>query len=223
VSKAVGLPLAKAAARIMSGKTLAQLGIKEPARPSHISVKESVFPFIKFPGVDTILGPEMKSTGEVMGIDRDFGTAFFKSQLAAGQVLPSKGRVFISVRDADKPLIIETARRLVALGFSIIATKGTAAYFREKGLAVEEVLKVAEGRPHIVDRMLSGDIALVINTTQGAQSVADSYSMRRTALVRAIPYQTTLAAARAAVAAIQATRGLSFGVRPLQEYHSAAR
>ncbi len=223
VSKATGVPLAKIASRLMTGKTLKDLGIREAARPKHVSVKESVFPFIKFPGVDTILGPEMKSTGEVMGIDADFGMAFYKSQVAAGQQLPTAGRVFISVRDADKAGIVGVARKLVEMGFSLVATAGTADRLRAEGLPVESVHKVAQGRPHIVDRMISGDIALVINTTQGAQAVADSFSLRRTALVNNIPYQTTLAGARAAVAAVDALRGRAFGVRPLQEYHSPVR
>src|SRR6185437_14008195 len=170
----------------------------------HVAVKEAVFPFARFPGVDLILGPEMKSTGEVMGLDGDFGRAFAKSQLGSGTELPLQGRVFVSVRDHDKPAVIEPCRRLVAMGFSLIATTGTADTLQRAGLPTETVNKVLEGHPHIVDRMLSGEVQLVFNTTEGAQAMADSFSLRRTALTNAIPYYTTVAGARAAVEAIAA-------------------
>ncbi|MEK6599317.1 MAG: carbamoyl-phosphate synthase large subunit, partial [Deltaproteobacteria bacterium] len=176
VSKAIGRPLAKIAAKVMLGKTLKELGLTEEAAPKHISVKESVFPFIKFPGVDTILGPEMKSTGEVMGIDRDFGRAFAKAQIAAGAKLPLKGTVFISVKDDDKDEIIPAARKLESMGFKIIATSGTAQHLKSKGVNAEFVYKVVEGRPHIVDKIKSGEIAMVINTSFGIKAVTDSYS-----------------------------------------------
>src|SRR3989338_8209334 len=177
VSKAIGRPLAKIAAKVMLGKTLKELGLTEEVAPKHISVKESVFPFIKFPGVDTILGPEMKSTGEVMGIDKDFGRAFAKAKIAAGAKLPLKGTVFISVKDDDKDEIITAARKLEGMGFKIIATSGTAQHLKAKGVNAEFVYKVGEGRPHIVDKIKSGEIAMVINTAFGVQAITDSYSI----------------------------------------------
>ncbi|MCB0221693.1 MAG: carbamoyl-phosphate synthase large subunit [Chrysiogenetes bacterium] len=220
VSKAKGIPLAKIASQVMAGKSLDELGVEDPGSPDHVAVKEAVFPFIKFPNVDTILSPEMKSTGEVMGIDRDFGTAFYKSQIAAGQNLPTSGMVFISVRDADKEGILPLAKQLKDLGFELIGTGGTARFLNEKGIETEVVNKVMQGRPHIVDRMISGDIALVFNTTHGAKAVQDSYSLRRAALENRIPYQTTLAGARAAVEAIATIKKSAFGVGALQDYHS---
>jgi len=177
-----------------------------------------VFPFARFPGVDLILGPEMKSTGEVMGIDADFGRAFAKSQLGSGTSLPLCGRVFVSVRDRDKPALVEPCRRLVAMGFSLVATAGTAASLGAVGLPVDRVHKVREGRPHVVDQMLGGEIDLVFNTTEGTQAIADSFSLRRTALTHGIPYYTTVAGARAAVSAIEAMRAGSLEVAPLQSY-----
>jgi carbamoyl-phosphate synthase large subunit len=220
VSKVTGQPLAKIAARVMIGKTLAEMGVREIV-PKHVAVKEAVFPFTKFPGTDTLLGPEMRSTGEVMGIDRDFPMAFAKAEIGAGTKLPSAGRAFISVRDEDKPGALEVARRLVELGFSIVATHGTSAYFRENGVAAQGINKVKEGRPHCVDSIVSGEIALVVNTTSaGAQTIRDSFSIRRSALVKDVPYFTTLAAARAAAAAIAALGKGKLDVRSLQEYHS---
>jgi len=219
VAKATGVPIAKIAARVMTGEALA--GFVRPGRaPSrdHVAVKEAVFPFARFPGVDLILGPEMKSTGEVMGLDRDFGRAFAKSQLGSGLDLPLSGRVFVSVRDQDKAALVEPCRRLVAMGFELIATVGTAAALGGEGLPVVSVNKVRDGRPHIVDRMLSGEVQLVFNTTEGAQAIADSFSLRRTALTNNIPYYTTVAGARAAVQAIAALRGGSLEVAPLQSY-----
>jgi carbamoyl-phosphate synthase large subunit len=219
VSKATGVPLAKVAARVMVGRTLAELGVEEPAI-RHVAVKESVFPFVKFPGVDTLLGPEMRSTGEVMGLDDDFAMAFAKSQVAAGNALPAGGRAFLSVRDDDKDALLPIARRLHELGFTLLATRGTAAFLRAAGLAVDEVNKVTEGRPHCVDRMVNGDIELVVNTTAGAQAIRDSFSLRRTALLRGIAYFTTLRGARAAVEGISAVRARTAGVKPLQQYHA---
>ncbi|HYS44180.1 MAG TPA: carbamoyl-phosphate synthase large subunit, partial [Geobacteraceae bacterium] len=218
VSKATGRPLAKVAARIMAGKTLRELGITAEIEPGHISVKESVFPFVKFPGVDTLLGPEMKSTGEVMGIDVDFARAYAKAQLGAGVKLPMTGRVFISVRDADKKHVVETAKKLYDNGFELVATRGTAAYLDEKGIPVKVVNKVLEGRPHIVDAIKNNEICMVINTTQGAQAVADSFSIRRNTLVNNIAYYTTTSGARAAVDGIIAMRHKELDVKPIQDY-----
>jgi carbamoyl-phosphate synthase large subunit len=204
VSKATGLALAKVAARCMAGKTLAQQGVRDEVIPPYFSVKEAVFPFIKFPGVDTILGPEMKSTGEVMGVGETFAEAFVKSQLAAGVKLPSSGKVFISVRNADKPRVVDIALSLSQLGFALYATRGTAAYLSERGIEVAAVNKVTEGRPHIVDMIKNGEMAMIINTTDERRgSVQDSYSIRRSALQARITYYTTVAGARAACAGMQ--------------------
>jgi carbamoyl-phosphate synthase large subunit len=219
VSKATGVPLAKLAARVMAGKTLSELGFTIEVVPAHMSVKEAVFPFIKFPGVDTILGPEMKSTGEVMGVDTSFALAFAKAQIAAGTLLPAQGKAFLSVRDHDKAMALPIARRLVENGFTLIATRGTAAYLSNAGIAVETVNKVAEGSPHIVDAIHAGAIAMVINTTDGAQAVADSFPIRRTALECRVPYFTTIAAAGAAAEGIAHLRRGLLSVQPLQEYH----
>jgi len=218
VSKATGRPLAKLAARIMSGKTLRELGITEEIKPKHIAVKESVFPFVKLPGVDTLLGPEMKSTGEVMGIDENFARAFAKAQLGAGVKLPTSGEVFISVRDADKKHIVSLAKKLYSNNFKLVATRGTAAFLKEKGIPVKVVNKVLEGRPHIVDSIKNNEICMVINTTQGAQAVADSFSIRRNTLVHNVAYYTTVAGGRAAVDGIIAIAGEQLGVKSLQEY-----
>jgi carbamoyl-phosphate synthase large subunit len=217
VSKAIGVPLAKIAARVMTGRTLAELGVVETV-PEHVSVKEVVFPFVKFAEVDTILGPEMRSTGEVMGIDRDFARAFAKSQLAAGVKLPSGGTAFLSVRDADKVAIAEIAKRLVELGFELLATHGTAAQLRAAGLACRGINKVLEGRPHCVDAMESGDIDFVVNTTEGTQAIADSQSLRRAALVGGIAYFTTIRGARAALEAMTVQKTSELQVASLQTY-----
>ncbi|MFA7534504.1 MAG: carbamoyl-phosphate synthase large subunit [Desulfuromonadales bacterium] len=222
VSKATGRSLAKIAARVMAGKTLKELGVIDEIVPRHIAVKESVFPFVKFPGVDTLLGPEMKSTGEVMGIDFEFGKAFAKAQLGAGVKLPRSGKVFISVKDADKKYILEPARKLVEAGFELVATRGTAVFLKEKGIAVKAINKVKEGRPHCVDALKSNEIAMVFNTTFGAQSVADSYSIRRSALVYNVAYYTTVAGMIAAVDGILAMRRENLDVRALQEYYPQA-
>ncbi|HEX6959087.1 MAG TPA: carbamoyl-phosphate synthase large subunit [Ferrovibrio sp.] len=217
VAKAIGIPLAKLASRVMAGEALSSFDLKRPGA-GHVAVKEAVFPFARFPGVDIILGPEMKSTGEVMGIDRDFGTAFAKAQIAAGTVLPLAGSVFISVRDGDKPALVDAARRLIAMGFEIVATSGTARFFGEHGIAVKRVNKVMEGRPHVVDAMKNGEVHLVFNTSEGAASIRDSFDLRRTALMNKIPYFTTVAGAKAAVRAIEALRAGSLAVAPLQAY-----
>jgi carbamoyl-phosphate synthase large subunit len=221
VSKAIGRPLAKIAAKVMAGKTLAELNAFPTGEiePRHVAVKEVVFPFVKFEGVDTILGPEMRSTGEVMGIDVDFARAFAKSQLAAGMKLPTKGVAFLSVREADKPALVAIARRLVNLGFSLVATHGTAAYLKAHGLgAVRGINKVLEGRPHCVDAMDNHEIDFVINTTEGAQAIHDSQSLRRAALMNGIAYYTTLRAAKAALEAIAVEKRNDMRVQALQAY-----
>jgi len=224
VAKATGIPIAKIAARVMAGEKLADFGIDQPGPPklNQIAVKEAVFPFARFPGVDVVLGPEMKSTGEVMGLDRDFGRAFAKAQLGAGVDLPVTGTVFVSVRDHDKQAILQASRDLLALGFKLVATRGTATFLAEQGLAVESVNKVLEGSPHIVDAIIDGDVQLVLNTTEGAKSIEDSFSLRRTALTCGIPYFTTIAGARAAVRAIEALKHGSLEVASLQSYFITA-
>jgi carbamoyl-phosphate synthase large subunit len=221
VAKAIGAPIAKIASLVMAGKKLKDL---PPINldVKHIAVKEAVFPFNRFPGVDPVLSPEMKSTGEVMGIDDDFATAFAKSQLGAGMILPQGGRVFISVKDSDKPVILPAARQLLELGFTICATGGTADYLAGEGLAIETVNKVAQGRPHIVDKIKDGEIALIFNTTEGWQSLKDSESIRRSALVNKVPQFTTAAASVASAQAIAALRERKLEVRTLQSYHIAS-
>jgi carbamoyl-phosphate synthase large subunit len=204
VSKATGLQLAKIAARCMVGQSLDSQGIKGEVIPPYYSVKEAVFPFIKFPGVDTILGPEMKSTGEVMGVGDTFAEAFVKSQLAAGVKLPAGGKAFISVRNSDKPKVVEIARTLSKLGFTLLATRGTATALAEAGLQVTPVNKVAEGRPHVVDMIKNGEIALIVNTVEDRRSaIQDSYSIRRSALQARVTYFTTVSGARAACTGMQ--------------------
>src|SRR5215471_12116360 len=202
ISKATGVELAKIAALCMVGKTLRELNARE-VEMKHVAVKESVFPFARFPGVDVILGPEMKSTGEVMGIADDYYSAFAKSELAAGSALPSSGTVFISVKDEDKPAMVDLAKRLLALGFRIVTTGGTHRYLTNKGIETEHVLKVTEGRPHVVDKIVDGEVDLVINTTFGKKEIADSFSIRRESLMHSVPYYTTVQAARMAVGAIE--------------------
>ncbi len=218
VSKATGRPLAKIAARVMAGKTLKELGIVSDIIPKHISVKEAVFPFVKFPGVDTLLGPEMKSTGEVMGIGETFAEAFAKSQLGANVKLPLSGNVFISVRDADKKHVVSAAEKLYKSGFGILATGGTAQFLEEKGIPVRRVNKVLEGRPHIVDAIKNGEVQLVLNTTQGAQAVADSFSIRREALMHNLAYYTTVAGAKAVADSIISLQRQELTVKPIQDY-----
>jgi len=220
VAKVVGQPIAKIAAKVMAGEPLQGFGLK-PMSYGHIAVKEAVFPFARFPGVDTLLGPEMRSTGEVMGLDRSFAVAFAKSQIAGGTAVPVTGTVFVSVKDADKDKIVKPAKKLLDMGFSLIATGGTARYLREQGLEVGTINKVLEGRPHIVDAIKNGEVALVFNTTEGAQAVADSMSLRRAALMMKVPYYTTVAGARASVEGIEAIRKGKLEVAPLQSYARA--
>ncbi len=222
LSKATGVPLAKVAARVMTGKTLAELGLVEDLEVAGVFVKAPVFPFVRFPGVDTILGPEMKSTGEVMGGAATFGSAYAKAQLSAGQKLPDGGTAFVSVNNRDKANLLPIARDLAGLGFSLLATSGTAEYLKEHGLDVELVYKVNEGRPHIGDRLKNRDIDLVINTPLGRESFFDDHTLRRIATVLQVPCVTTLTGAAAAVSAIKALREEAVEVRPLQEYHAAA-
>lgn len=221
VAKATGVPVAKIAARIMAGEKLSAFRDQLTGmNGAHTAVKAPVFPFNKFPGVDPILGPEMKSTGEVMGIDADMAQAFAKSQIAAGVALPLGGTVFLSVRDKDKDYLIPIARDLAEMGFTLIATGGTCAHLRDHGLEVQRVNKVMEGQPHIVDAVINGEIALIINTTKGAQSVTDASSIRRMAITHKIPYYTLITAARAGVQAIRALRARDITVAPLQDYFS---
>jgi carbamoyl-phosphate synthase large subunit len=226
VAKTIGRPVAAIAAKLMAGKPLSDFNLVDTPY-DHIAVKEAVFPFARFPNVDTVLGPEMRSTGEVMGLDwvrpgetlaPAFARAFAKSQLGGGTILPTTGRVFVSVKDADKPWILEPVRLLLGRGFSVIATGGTATYLESQGLQVEHVRKVLEGRPHIVDAMKNGDVQLVFNTTEGRQSLADSFELRRTALMMKTPYYTTAAGALAAAQAIVVSAEAPLEVRPLQSY-----
>jgi carbamoyl-phosphate synthase large subunit len=221
VSKATGVPWAKVAARVMAGKTLAELGVFTEVAIAHTAVKEAVFPFNRFPGVDTILGPEMRSTGEVMGIDRDFGRAYAKSQIAAGQDLPREGTVFVSVKDGDKRSIIMIARGLMDLGFQIVATHGTGTVLERNGIAARHVFKVGEGRPTVVDLIKNGEIHLVINTPSGKRPKADEVAIRTAALQYNIPIVTTIAGASATVEGIAALIKGALDVRPLQEYHQS--
>ncbi len=217
VAKATGQPIAKYAARLMAGESLKALAIKK-ARGKHIAVKEAVFPFARFPGVDIILGPEMRSTGEVMGLDTNFGRAFAKSQLGAGSKVPLEGRVFVSVKDQDKAAMVKPVKRLVDLGFTVVATGGTADFLRKHGIAAERVNKVLEGRPHIVDLMKDGKVQLVFNTVDGASALTDSFTLRRTALMNKIAYYTTVAGAQASVEGIAALHAGALDVAPLQSY-----
>jgi carbamoyl-phosphate synthase large subunit len=220
VSKAIGVPLAKLAALVMAGRSLASLGFTEEIVPRHYSVKEAVFPFVKFPGVDVLLGPEMKSTGEVMGIDSDFGRAFAKAQIQAGNSLPTEGTVLVSVREEERERLRGPIEKLVAAGFRVVATRGTAGALRAMGIEAESVNKVHEGSPHTADKIRSGEITLVINTVgPDPRAVEDSKSLRRAALLRRVPYCTTLAAARASADAIVALRAERIGVRSLQQIH----
>ena len=226
VAKVTGVPAAKIAARIMAGESLASFKLKpqrfEPGAAGHVGVKEAVFPFARFGDkVDTVLGPEMKSTGEVMGLDRDFNIAFAKSQLGGGTRVPKSGTVFVSVKDADKPRILDAVRLLAGLGFKVLATSGTQRYLAEKGVAADKINKVAEGRPHIVDAIKNGEVQLVFNTTEGATALADSRSLRRAALLHKVPYYTTLSGAVAAAQGIRAYLGGDLEVCALQNYFGA--
>ena len=221
-AKATGVPLVKIAARVMAGERLADFHLSRPA-PTHYAVKESIFPFARFPGTDPVLGPEMKSTGEVMGLDHDFATAFAKSQLGVGTVLPMAGTIFLSVKSTDKPQIVELAREAAAMGFRLLATDGTAAHLTEQGIAVTRVNKVAQGRPHIVDKIKDGGVALVVNTTEGLQSMRDSQPIRAAAVAARVPYFTTASASAAAVRAIAALKARPLEVTALQAYHLGLR
>ena len=217
VAKVIGQPIAKIASRIMAGETLASFNLTSEEL-GHVAVKEAVFPFARFPGVDTVLGPEMRSTGEVMGLDRSFEVAFAKSQLGGGVKVPTSGTVFVSVREADKPRVLEAMRMLSDLGFKIVATGGTARFLEKNGVPAQRINKVSEGRPHVVDTIKNGGIQLVFNTTEGAQALADSRSLRRAALLHKAPYYTTLAGAVAAAQGIKAYKGGDLEVRALQDY-----
>jgi len=219
VSKATGVPLAKLATKVMLGRSLEELGFTHEPRPCHVSVKESVFPFDRFPGTDIILGPEMRSTGEVMGIDRDFGRAFAKAQLAAGQVLPATGTVLVSVKDADKSKVYPSVRRLYGMGFSIMATHGTSQYLNSLGIPNRPAKKIAHGRPHVVDHIKNGEIQLVINTPSGVESAGGSHHIRRAVIQYGIPYATTVSGAAAMTSGIEALIRGDLEVRPLQGYH----
>ena len=221
VSKCIGVSLAMIAARVMAGKTLAEVGLTEEIIPNFYSVKEAVFPFAKFPGVDPILGPEMKSTGEVMGVGDSFAEAFAKAQLGASEILPNSGCAFISVRDDDKPHVAQVARDLVGLGFEVVATVGTAKLIEAAGLPVRRVNKVTEGRPHVVDMIKNDEVTLIINTTEGRQSIADSYSIRRNALQHKICCTTTLAGGQAICEALKF--GPEKTVRRLQDLHAGIK
>ncbi len=222
LSKATGVPLAKTAARVMSGRTLAELGLLDDLSVAGVFVKTPVFPFVRFPGVDTILGPEMKSTGEVMGGAANFGSAFAKAQLAVGQKLPESGTVFVSVNNDDKPNALPVVRDLQALGFTIVATRGTAAYLRAHGVDVEVVYKVNEGRPNVADEIVNRKIDLIINTPLGRESFFDDRAVRRVAMMQGVACITTLTGASAAVAAIRSLRTHSLDVRALQDYYAEA-
>jgi carbamoyl-phosphate synthase large subunit len=219
VSKAIGVPLAKLAAKVMAGKTLEELNFTKEQHRSHCSVKEAVFPFLKFPGCDTILGPEMLSTGEVMGISDDVGIAYAKSQIAAGNSLPTSGKVFISVKDCDKPKAVAIAKRLHAAGFKIVATQKTCIELVKNNIPAEFVLKMNEGRPNILDLIINKELALLINTTVGKQTIKDSFSIRRTALDRNVPYVTTIRGASAVTKAIESMKKKSIDVKPIQLFY----
>jgi carbamoyl-phosphate synthase large subunit len=221
ISKATGVPIAKIAARVSAGRTLWELGLVDDLRPAGVFVKSPVFPFVRFPGVDTILGPEMKSTGEVMGGSDNFGTAFSKAMMAAGQRLPESGCVFVSVNNSDKPTVLPVARDLARLGFTIAASRGTAAYLRAHGVDVEVMYKVNEGRPNVADHLVNKSIDMVINTPLGRDSFFDDLAVRRAATMAQVPCITTLTGASAAVSAISALREQAMTVRSLQDYYEA--
>ena len=221
LSKATGMPLAKVAARVMVGQTLAQLGVPEDLGVSGVFVKAPVFPFVRFPGVDTLLGPEMKSTGEVMGGAATFGAAFAKAQLAAGQRLPTEGTAFISVNNEDKPAVVPIARDMAQMGLRLVPTSGTAPILRPHGLHMKLVFKVNEGRPHVGDHLVNRQIDLVINTPLGRESFIDDLTVRRIAMMQSTPCITTITGAAAAVSGIRALRSERLDVRSLQEYHAS--
>jgi carbamoyl-phosphate synthase large subunit len=222
VSKAIGVPLAKVAAKVMVGKGLEELGLTEDPQIGHVAVKEAVFPFDRFPGVDPLLGPEMKSTGEVMGIDVNFGVAYAKAEASARNRVPDSGKVFISVRDEDKSKVLEVAKGFLKLGFPIVATRGTAAFLSEHGLEVEVINKLKEGRPNVVDLIKNQEIGFIINTVESARARKDSYYIRESALRYGVPYTTTISGARAVVKAIEALRQRGPTIKSLQQYHQRA-
>jgi carbamoyl-phosphate synthase large subunit len=219
VAKVIGEPVAKIAARVMAGESLASFRLKDKKLP-HVAVKEAVFPFNRFPGVDILLGPEMRSTGEVMGLDKSYDMAFAKSQLGAGMRVPLAGTVFVSVKDADKPRIVPAVRKLIDLGFHICATGGTQRFLEARGLNCAKVNKVLEGRPNVVDALKNGEIQLVLNTTESKASESDSKPIRQTALLQKVPHYTTLPGILAVTKAIAAQKAGTLDVRPLQDYHS---
>ncbi len=221
VSKATGIPLAKIATKVMLGKTLKELGIVREKIPAHISVKEAVLPFNRFPDVDTLLGPEMKSTGEVMGIDSDFGSAYAKSQFGAGQLLPDKGTVFLSVKDSDKQAVLPVASQFNDMGFTIMATRGTSSFLKRQGIANKLVNKVSIGRPHVVDAIKNKEIQLIINTPSGGETKRDGYEIRRAAIKFNIPYTTTIAGAIAMCKGIAALKKKRLSVKTIQEYNGS--
>jgi carbamoyl-phosphate synthase large subunit len=221
VSKAIGRPLAKIAARCMAGMTLAEQGATGEIVPDYYSVKEAIFPFAKFQNVDPILGPEMRSTGEVMGVGRNFGAAMARAQEAASIQAPPVGKAFVSVRDPDKPRVLPVARELIARGYALVATAGTAQWLRRHGIECAQVNKVIEGRPHIVDLIKNGEIAYIVNTTEGRQAIADSFSIRREALQQRVTYSTTIAGASALLHSLE-YRGTG-PVLALQELHEELR
>jgi carbamoyl-phosphate synthase large subunit len=222
VSKAIGVPLAKLAAKVMAGEKLADLGFTEEIVPKHFSVKGPVFPYLRFQGRDTALGPEMKSTGEVMGIDANLGLAYAKAEMAAPPALPKSGNIFISVKDDDKPRVVPLARDFTELGFGIIATDATAATLTAAGIAVTRVFKLREGRPHVLDRIKNGDVQLIINTPSGKIPREDELKMRTGARAAKIPIITTMRAAQASVTGIRALQAHGVSVKTLQEYHQLA-
>ena len=218
-SPSTGVPFAKLATKIMLGQTLEALGVTSEVIPPHTSVKEAVLPFDRFPDVDTLLGPEMKSTGEVMGLGLDFGSAYAKAQLGAGQKLPVEGTVFISVMDTDKQAVVPVARKFETLGFTILSTSGTGTFLKDSGIQVQHVNKLEQGRPHVEDAIKNGEIQLVINTGTGDDSRNDGYVIRRAALKFSIPYVTTVAGALAVSKAVETLKSNVMTVAPLQEYH----
>jgi carbamoyl-phosphate synthase large subunit len=219
VSKAIGVPLAKLAAKLMAGRTLAELGFTREIWPDYWAVKESVFPFNRFPGQDIVLSPEMRSTGEVMGLDADLGVAYAKSQMAAGSPVPLSGKVFVSVSDADKPKVAELAAQFVALGFELVSAGRTAQVLEEAGLRVQRIAKLQEGRPHALDLLKNGELQLVINTPSGQVPRADEVKIRTTAVYTGTPIMTTLRGARALALGVAALKRQGYGVKTLQEYH----
>jgi carbamoyl-phosphate synthase large subunit len=221
VSKATGVSLARLAAKVIAGKTLKELGLTGEKSIKHVAVKEAVFPFDRFPGVDTILGPEMKSTGEVMGIDDEFGLAYAKAQAASNNKIPTSGKIFLSVKDKDKQQTFDIARKLRELGFKLVATRGTAGYLHAHGIEVESINKVMEGRPHVVDLIKNKEINFIINTVTGSQAQKDSFSIRRSALQYRIPYTTTISSAKAVVMAIESLLKRELKIKSIQEYHDS--